>query len=194
MVTKLVFEGRSSMNIPNILTIFRILLIPVYLYFFYSNYTNNILFAGLVFILAGISDVLDGYIARKYDMSTKLGVMLDPIADKLMMFTILISFTTKGIIPFWILIALGVKEIMMVLGGAILYLFKGKQVMPSNKYGKIATLSFYAATLSIVFKLPEIFSTSLFFLTVLLNLIAFFNYLLIFMKLRDNTSKELVDK
>lgn len=182
------------MNIPNMLTILRILLIPVYLYFFYSNLENNILFAGIVFIAAGISDVLDGYIARKYDMSTKLGVMLDPIADKLMTFTILISFTTKGIIPLWILVALGIKEIMMILGGATLYLFKGKQTVSSNKYGKIATLSFYAATLSIVFKLPEIFSTSLFFLTVLLNVIAFLNYLIIFIKLRDNTGKEIVDK
>lgn len=182
------------MNIPNMLTILRILLIPVYLYFFYSNLENNILFAGIVFIAAGISDVLDGYIARKYDMSTKLGVMLDPIADKLMTFTILISFTTKGIIPLWILSALGIKEIMMILGGATLYLFKGKQTVSSNKYGKIATLSFYAATLSIVFKLPEIFSTSLFFLTVLLNVIAFLNYLIIFIELRDNTGKEIVDK
>lgn len=194
MVTKLVFEGRRSMNIPNMLTILRILLIPVYLYFFYSSYTNNILFAGIVFILAGISDVLDGYIARKYDMSTKLGVMLDPIADKLMMFTILISFATKGIISIWILIALGIKEMMMILGGAILYLFKGKQVMPSNQYGKIATLSFYAATLSIVFKLPEIVSTVLFSSTVFLNIVAFLNYLVIFIELRDNTDKEIVDK
>lgn len=182
------------MNIPNMITILRLLLIPVYLYFFYSNLDNNILLAGLVFILAGISDVADGYIARKYDLSTKLGVVLDPIADKLMTFTILISFTTKGIIPLWILVALGIKEIMMILGGATLYLFKGKQTVSSNKYGKIATLSFYAATLSIVFKLPEILSTVLFVLTVVLNLIAFINYLIIFIKIRKNTSKDVVDK
>ena len=182
------------MNIPNMITILRLLLIPVYLYFFYSDLDNNILFAGIVFILAGISDVADGYIARKYDLSTKLGIVLDPIADKLMMFAILISFTTKGIIPPWILLALGIKELMMIAGGAILYLFKGKQVMPSNKYGKIATLSFYAATLSIVFKLPEIVSTLLFILTVILNIIAFINYLIIFIGLRKNTNKDVVDK
>lgn len=182
------------MNIPNMLTILRILLIPVYLYFFYSNLEHNILFAGLVFIIAGISDVLDGYIARKYDMSTKLGIVLDPIADKLMTFTILISFTTKGIISIWILLALGIKEIMMILGGATLYLFKGKQVMPSNKYGKIATLSFYAATLSVVFRFSELISTLLFFLTVALNIIAFINYLIIFMKMKHNTANEMVDK
>lgn len=182
------------MNIPNMLTILRILLIPVYLYFFYSNTENNILFAGLIFILAGISDVLDGYIARKYNMSTKLGIVLDPIADKLMTFTILISFTTRGIIPIWILIALGIKELMMILGGAALYLFEGKQVLPSNKYGKIATMSFYAATLSIVFRLPRTISQSLFFITVILNIIAFVNYFIIYIKMRNNIPNDIVDK
>ena len=104
------------MNIANMITILRILLIPVYLYFFYSSLRNNILFAGIIFIIAGISDVLDGYIARKYNMTSRLGIVLDPIADKLMTFTILISFTTKGIIPSWILIALGIKEIAMISG------------------------------------------------------------------------------
>lgn len=182
------------MTIPNILTILRILLIPVYIFFFYSNFDNNLLFAGIVFILAGISDVLDGYIARKIDLTSDLGAVLDPVADKLMTFAILITFTTKGIIPSWILTAIGIKEVMMILGGSVLYLFKGKQVLPSNKFGKVATLSFYAATLSIVFKLPEMISTILFGLTVALNIIAFINYLIIYMKMRDNTDEETVDK
>lgn len=174
------------MTIPNIITIIRILLIPVYLVFFYSSLENNILLAGIVFILAGISDVLDGYIARRFDLTSKLGTVLDPIADKLMTFAILITFTTSKIIPPWILIAIGIKEAMMIAGGAILYLFKGQQVLPSNQYGKIATMSFYAATLSIVFKLPDIFPTILFFLTVTLNIIAFINYLIIYLSMRNN--------
>lgn len=174
------------MNLANMITIFRILLIPIYLAVFYSGSDNYILFSGLIFILAGISDVLDGYIARKYDMITDLGSVLDPVADKLMMFAILISFVSKGIIPHWILVALGFKECIMIIGGGILYLFKGKQVMPSNKYGKFATLSFYVATLSIVFKLPEMFSKSLFILTVVFNVVAFINYLIIYLKIRDN--------
>lgn len=177
------------MTIPNILTILRILLIPVYLAFFYSDLDNNILLAGIVFILAGISDVLDGYIARKFDLTSDLGAVLDPVADKLMTFAILITFTSGGIIPPWILAAIGIKEAMMIIGGSVLYLFKGKQVLPANKFGKIATISFYAATLSVVFKLPEIISTILFSLTVVLNIIAFINYLIIYMKMRDNMAK-----
>lgn len=182
------------MNLANIITIFRIILIPIYLAVFYSGSDNYVLFSGLIFILAGISDVLDGYIARKYDMITDLGSVLDPVADKLMMFAILISFASKGIIPTWILIALGLKEVVMILGGGILYLFKGKQVMPANKYGKFATVSFYVATLSIVFKLPEMFSTSLFVLTVVLNVVAFINYLIIYLKIKDTKPNNVVDK
>ncbi|HZK33056.1 MAG TPA: CDP-alcohol phosphatidyltransferase family protein [Tissierellaceae bacterium] len=177
------------MNIPNLLTTLRIFLVPVYLYIFYSGSENNVLYAGLIFILAGITDVLDGYIARKYDLGTQLGAVLDPFADKLMIFTILITFATSGIIPMWILVALGIKEFVMIIGGGILYLFKGKQVLPSNKFGKAATLIFYAATLSIVFKLPDMLSIILFTITVLFNFIAFTNYLLIYIKIRNNPAK-----
>ena len=182
------------MNLANMITIFRILLIPIYLLVFYSGSDNYILFSGLIFILAGISDVLDGYIARKYDMITDLGSVLDPFADKMMMFAILISFVSKGIIPTWILLALGLKEVVMIFGGGILYLFKGKQVMPSNQFGKMATVSFYAATLSVVFKLPEIISKSLFVITVIMNIVAFINYLIIYINIRDVKSGNLVDK
>ena len=170
------------MNIPNILTIIRILLVPLYLRVFYTVEQNRILYAGTIYILAGLTDVLDGYIARKYNMISKLGAALDPLADKLMTFAVLISFTSANLIPSWVLLILGMKEILMILGGIILYLFKEKRVLPSNKYGKIATVSFYAAILSIIFKIPSpILIKLLFFTTVILNLLAFTNYLKIFL-------------
>ena len=96
------------MNIPNILTIFRIVLVPIYLLIFFSDLPNKVLLAGLVFILAGVTDVLDGYIARKNNLITKLGTVLDPFADKLMSFTVLLSFTIAGFIPAWIILILGI--------------------------------------------------------------------------------------
>lgn len=174
------------MNIPNLLTILRIFLVPIYLLVFFSSLENRFLLAGFIFILAGISDVLDGKIARKYNLITKLGIMLDPIADKMMTFAVLISYTIAGIIPKWIIIALGIKEIVMILGGGILYLYKGKQVVPSNSYGKIATVSFYAATLSIVFNISQQLSQILFIVTVVLNILAFLNYLKIYISRRNN--------
>lgn len=174
------------MNIPNLLTILRIILVPIYLLVFFSNLENRFLLAGLIFILAGISDILDGKIARKYNLITNLGIVLDPIADKMMMFAVLISYTMEKIIPSWILIAIGIKEIVMILGGGVLYRYKGKQVIPSNRYGKIATVSFYAATLSIVFNISTKLSEILFIVTVILNILAFINYLKIYLSKRNN--------
>src|SRR5690625_376644 len=176
------------MNIPNLLTTLRIFLIPVYLLVFFSNIRNRLIIAGIIFIIAGISDVIDGYIARKYNQTTKLGTVLDPVADKMMIFAVLISFTWSKLIPPWILIALGLKETVMILGGIILYFFKGNQVLPSNQYGKVATLFFYISTLSVIFRLPYKATKILFIITVILNLVAFVNYLLIYLSMRKNAA------
>lgn len=174
------------MNIPNMLTILRIILVPVYLFVFFSDMNNHLLLAGLIYILAGITDVLDGHIARKYNLQTKLGTVLDPFADKLMTFAILISFTSSNLIPGWILIALGIKEIILIGGGALLYFSASNDVVPSNKYGKSATVLFYAATLSIVFKLPDPLSQVLFIVTVVFNILALVNYVNIYIELVKN--------
>ncbi len=182
------------MNLPNKITIMRIILIPIYLLVFYSNMENRLLIAGLIFLLAGISDLLDGYIARKYDLTTDLGAVLDPFADKLMSFAVLISFTTMKLIPPWVLIAIGIKEIFMIIGSAISIVHHKDTVVHANYYGKFATISFYIAILSIVFNLNELLSTMLLILTVSLNIIAFYKYLRIFLKVRENRNNPSVDK
>lgn len=181
------------MNIPNMLTVLRIILVPVYLTIFFSGMENRILIAGLIFILAGITDVLDGHIARKHNLQTKLGTVLDPLADKLMTFAILISFTLSKFIPEWILIALGIKEIILICGGALLYFSKSNEVVPSNKYGKSATALFYTATLSVVFNLPINLSKVLFIVTVVVNILALLNYVSIYIRLVRNR-EVVVDK
>lgn len=169
---------------PNFLTILRIVIIPIYLKVYYSTLENRHLIAGFLFIMAGITDILDGYIARKFNMTSDLGALLDPLADKLILFAVLIPFYKQGILPLWILIVLVVKEIMMMFGGGVLYLFKDKLVIPSNIFGKVATFFFYAASLSIIFKLPALLSTILFVITVVLNVVALTNYLIGCFKLK----------
>jgi len=141
------------MTLPNVITFFRILLIPIYLFIFYSGTENSILFSGLIFILAGISDVADGFIARRYNLESKLGALMDPFADKLMSFAVLFTFTSVGLIPVWVLIPMLIKEIVMILGGGLLYLKHKRSVIPSNKFGKVATFSLYASILSIITKI-----------------------------------------
>ena len=174
------------MNIPNIISVFRLTLIPVFLKIFHSNIENNLLWSGLIFLIAGISDVVDGYIARKYNMTSKLGAVLDPLADKLMIFTVMASFAYGGLIPFWILILLTIKELLLIIGGSSLYLKKENIVIPWNTYGKLATLSFYVAVFSIVFDLSTKVSSTLFIVTVAMNIIAFLNYFKIYVDIRKS--------
>lgn len=188
------FERKVNlMNIPNIITIFRIILIPLFLFVFHSNIENRLLYSGLIFLLAGISDILDGHIARKYNLTSKLGTILDPFADKMMSFAILISFTMKSLIPSWVLIILVIKEVVMIVGGGILYLFYEKHAVPADKIGKLATISFYAAILSIFIHATVNLSKILLIITVAINILAFNNYLRKFILIKKNKS-QLVDK
>lgn len=135
------------MNIPNLLTLFRILLIPVFIAVFNSNIENNTLIALGIFLLAGLTDLLDGYIARKYNMITRLGTLLDPLADKLMLITVLICLALKDYFPLWIAALVIIKEAAMIGGGVFLYYSKRSIVIPANLYGKAATAAFYLAVI-----------------------------------------------
>ncbi len=168
------------MNIPNILTSIRFLLIPLFVLTFFSPTENYLLISSYIFIFAGITDVLDGYIARKYELITKWGQAMDPLADKMMQITVLICLTIRGILPLWVIIVVGLKESCLVVGGIFLYFKKEKVVIPANKYGKIATIVFYAAILSVIFNLS--FGKPLVYLAIIITIYAFIQYALIALK------------
>ncbi|MBU5677053.1 CDP-diacylglycerol--glycerol-3-phosphate 3-phosphatidyltransferase [Alkaliphilus sp. MSJ-5] len=165
------------MNLPNILTTVRFVLIPLFVGVFFSPLEKSLLYSVIIFILAGITDVLDGYIARKYDAISKWGQAMDPLADKLMQLTVLICFTSKQFIPIWVISIYGIKEISMILGGIVLYTKKDKLVVPANSYGKIATIVFYIAILAIAFDF--IYGKALIIIAALLTLYAFVRYALL---------------
>ncbi|SQD80575.1 CDP-diacylglycerol--glycerol-3-phosphate 3-phosphatidyltransferase [Moritella yayanosii] len=77
-------------NIPNILTLFRVILIPFFVLAFYLPIENSFYIAASIFFIAGVTDYLDGYIARRWNVSSKLGAFLDPVADKIMVITALV--------------------------------------------------------------------------------------------------------
>ena len=127
-------------NIPNILTILRFIFIPIILYFIFTgNYVLGIVF----FTISGITDVLDGFIARKFNLISNFGKLMDPLADKLTQISVLAALVAVGIIPLWILAIVILKELIMVVGASFLY---GKDVVVYSKwYGKLATVLFYLA-------------------------------------------------
>ncbi len=127
-------------HVPNILTILRFILIPVILFFIF---TGNYLYAFIFFTLSGITDILDGSIARRYNLVSTFGKLMDPLADKLTQISVLATLVFKNIIPFWILIIVMLKELIMIIGASFLY---GKDVVVYSKwYGKLATVLFYVA-------------------------------------------------
>lgn len=127
-------------NIPNILTILRFILIPVILYFIF---TGHYLLGFIFFTISGITDILDGAIARKFNLITNFGKLMDPLADKLTQISVLATLVFQNIIPFWILIIVLLKELLMIIGASFLY---GKDVVVYSKwFGKLATVLFYLA-------------------------------------------------
>jgi cardiolipin synthase len=137
-------------NLPNLLTLCRFLLIPLYILVFEAGYMRT---AFLVLLVAGLTDVLDGYIARSRNLVTPLGSMLDPLADKSMMITVLLSLVYYGMISLEAAIAMFVREAGMIIGSAIFH-FRGKQTVPANAMGKLTTVLYYVAIMLIIFELP----------------------------------------
>ena len=132
-------------NVPNALTILRFLLIPVILYFIF---TGNYILAFIFFTISGITDIADGFIARKFNLISNFGKLMDPLADKLTQIATLASLVFTNIIPLWILIVVLLKEFIMIVGASFLY---GKDVVVYSRwYGKLATVLLYIA---IVFSL-----------------------------------------
>lgn len=135
------------MNLPNALTTLRFMLIPVYIAVFSRG---DIKLAFLILIAAGATDVLDGYIARTRGLVTELGSMLDPLADKLMLITVILSFLFSGMIPWLAALAFFVRDAGMITGSVYFHL-KGLKTVPADAMGKITTVMLYAAILMIVF-------------------------------------------
>lgn len=142
---------RSNFNVPNVLTLIRLFLVPVYIVLFAlgEKYT-----ALMVFLLASFTDLLDGRIARKYNLITDFGKLMDPLADKIMVLTAMISMAIgnariDAVIPWTAVLVLFLKEAVMVTGGVMLY--RRKIVVHSVLIGKAAQCVFIAGLVAVYF-------------------------------------------
>ena len=181
------------MNIPNILSIFRMCLVPVFVLVFFSGHEYALSYAAGIYFLAGATDVLDGFIARRFNLITKLGKILDPLADKLMTITVFICITIRGIIPWWLIVLLFAKDLLMIIGGIKLYR-EVSGVFAANIFGKATTvllvlggivMMLFEASLSPAFKFGfEI-------VAIIMSALAFISYLRLYInyKKHNDTSK-----
>ena len=124
-------------NIPNCLTLIRIALLPVVVWRFRKGDSMGAL---IVYLLAMLTDAVDGFIARRYNQVTALGKLLDPLADKLSLVTLIALFVADGQIPLWLMGIILLKEVAMVVGGAVA--LKRGIVVYALPIGKITTIAF----------------------------------------------------
>ena len=127
-------------TIPNVLTMIRIVLIPVFVVLFFKGYKIAAL---CVFCAASLTDMLDGYLARKLNQITDFGKLFDPLADKVMVLTAMVCQTFWGPLPLIAVIIVAAKELLMVLGG--MFMLSKNVVVYSNYYGKAAQVGFIAS-------------------------------------------------
>ena len=138
------------MNLPNKLTVLRVILVPVFIFFLLTDIVPlSMLWALVVFSAASITDALDGHIARSRNLVTNFGKFMDPLADKLMSLSVMLSLTIKGVIPWPAPVLLLLKEGTMVVGGLILY--SKKVVVFSEWIGKLAQAAVVCGLISCFF-------------------------------------------
>ena len=137
-------------NIPNCLCFFRILLIPLFLYvYFFADFKNRYLVAAFVLVISGISDFLDGFIARKFNMVTDFGKFIDPVADKLTQFVVAITLLFSYPLAWVLLIIIILKDLMLAIVGLYLYDY-GLKITGASWWGKIATAYFYVIVIVLI--------------------------------------------
>ena len=133
-------------TVPNLLTVFRMVLIPVFVsLLFYQRFV----LALVVFIVAGVTDGLDGLLARRFDQKSQLGTILDPIADKLMMITSFVVLSMRSVfpqplpshlpVPFWVTVAVISRDVFILVGAASINIVTGFRGFRPSLLGKINT-------------------------------------------------------
>lgn len=176
------------MNLPNMLTMLRFILIPVYVLVFRNG---ELTLAFAILVLAGATDVLDGYIARSRGLTTELGAMLDPLADKLMLLTVILSLLLSGMIPWMAAAAFFLRDAGMIIGSLVFHL-RGMKTVPANAMGKITTVLFYLAILLIVFDLP--YAIPYFWFVIAVSFMTTVFYIFSFRKLNELGAEPLKRK
>ena len=178
-------------NVPNALSLVRIALIPVFMVLFMTHHDE---WAFVALALSGLTDALDGIIARRFNQITDCGKLLDPVSDKLTQVAVVVALTTRytELLPLAVLCF--VKELCQAVGG-ILLLRRRCTVRGSKWFGKLSTVVFYACMLAMVL-FPDMNSTVAWILIALAGtcmLLAFFGYLQMYIRIRRESETTEVD-
>ena len=190
--------AKNLFTIPNALSVIRILLSVG---FCITYFTDEKLAALVILVITGITDVLDGRIARKYNQVSDFGKILDPFADKLFTVSTVVCICVSGIVPVWLLCIIIVKEIVLIVGG-LLMIHVADAVIPSRWYGKATTVlffgSFFLALLFEVIKfdpqLTRVIITAMIGVATALAIYSVINYIIIAVNIYKKQQKKNSEK
>lgn len=141
---------KEIFSIPNLLSLFRLALIPVYAYIYLNaTETYHYIIAGTIMAVSCITDMIDGKIARRYNMVTTLGKILDPLADKITQFTLTLCLSLEHPVLMPVLALFVVKEIFQLVMG-ILHLCKGRMLPGALMAGKVCTTVLFISLIALV--------------------------------------------
>lgn len=126
------------LSLPNVVTLGRIILVPVIFWLLVSGNTQA---AFLAFVAAGISDAVDGFLAKRFHLQTELGAYLDPLADKLLIVSIYVALGVAAKLPSWLVIAVVSRDILIVLAVLLAWVIGNPLVMQPRRISKLNTLA-----------------------------------------------------
>ncbi|MCA1589193.1 MAG: CDP-alcohol phosphatidyltransferase family protein [Acidobacteria bacterium] len=188
----------SILTVPNLLTFLRMALIPVFASLLFYGYAGWALF---VFVIAGVSDVIDGFVARRFNQQTELGTIIDPIADKLLMTTAFIVLTMPNVlqptrhlpVPFWVTAAVIGRDVLIVTVAGAINIMTGFRGFKPSLLGKLSTflqvvavsLILLAAVTGFSFYLPTTY-----FLVALMAVASGAHYIFFVAKLMKDEEKD----
>src|SRR5262245_45437927 len=136
------------MNVPNKLTISRFILTPAFLLVFFAAFPFSDTVALALFIVAGLTDYFDGKIARRDNLITNFGILMDPLADKIMICSAFIAFVDRDLIPAWMVVIVVARE--LAITGLRLLAASKNLVLAAERYGQNKTISQIVAIISIL--------------------------------------------
>lgn len=191
---KMKFQIKDLWSIPNILSYIRIALVPVFLYiFFTAKEPADFYVAALIIIICSLTDMADGYIARHFNMTTDLGRLLDPIADKLMQLAVLVSLAITVKHMKIVAIILVIKEFTTFVLGITIYRICNKRLTGAKWYGKVCTVFVNTSLLALI-AFPHMESTmqgTLIIVCISMLLMSWFMYTRLYVTMYKDTKAGL---
>ena len=169
------------MNLPNKLTIFRVILIPFFVVFLLLDPKNQMYryIADAIFIIASLTDMLDGKIARKYHLVTNFGKFMDPLADKLLVCSAMICLIATGQLPAWIVIIIIARE--FIISGFRLIASDNGIVIAASMWGKFKTVCQMLMVIVLIANIPlpffDILGTVLIYAALILTVVSLVDYI-----------------